>query len=92
LLATHPAPDGRQIWYLVDSHPVIRGTDLRDARVGIDNPRQPVTTFILSQDAATLVIGLITNLFTSIFVSRVAFDWELSRPNGTKELSIGLAH
>ena len=28
--------------------------------------------------AATLVIGLITNLFTSVFVSRLAFDWELS--------------
>jgi preprotein translocase subunit SecD len=29
--------------------------------------------------AVTLVIGLVTNLFTSVFVSRVAFDWELSR-------------
>ena len=29
--------------------------------------------------AITLVIGLVTNLFTSVFVSRVAFDWELSR-------------
>ena len=26
--------------------------------------------------AVTLVIGLVTNLFTSVFVSRVAFDWE----------------
>jgi len=25
--------------------------------------------------ATTLVIGLVTNLFTSVFVSRVAFDW-----------------
>ena len=25
--------------------------------------------------AATLVIGLVTNLFTSVFVSRIAFDW-----------------
>jgi preprotein translocase subunit SecD len=39
--------------------------------------------------AATLVIGLITNLFTSVFVSRVAFDWELSRSPVAK-LSIGL--
>jgi len=39
--------------------------------------------------AATLVIGLITNLFTSVFVSRVAFDWEL-RSRASK-LSIGLA-
>jgi preprotein translocase subunit SecD len=42
--------------------------------------------------AATLVIGLITNLFTSVFVSRVAFDWELSRRRGAGKLNIGLAH
>jgi len=41
--------------------------------------------------AATLVIGLITNLFTSVFVSRVAFDWELSKRRRTAELSIGMA-
>jgi preprotein translocase subunit SecD len=41
--------------------------------------------------AATLVIGLITNLFTSVFVSRVAFDWELSRRRPGAQLSIGLA-
>jgi preprotein translocase subunit SecD len=41
--------------------------------------------------AATLVIGLTTNLFTSVFVSRVAFDWELSRRKRPAELSIGLA-
>ena len=41
--------------------------------------------------AATLVIGLVTNLFTSVFVSRVAFDWEMSRRRGGAELSIGLA-
>jgi preprotein translocase subunit SecD len=46
--------------------------------------------------AATLVIGLVTNLFTSVFVSRVAFDWELSRRDlsrrgGAAQLSIGLA-
>jgi preprotein translocase subunit SecD len=41
--------------------------------------------------AATLVIGLVTNLFTSVFVSRVAFDWELSRRGRPAELSIGLA-
>jgi preprotein translocase subunit SecD len=39
--------------------------------------------------AATLVIGLITNLFTSVFVSRVAFDWEMSRRRPVAELSIG---
>jgi preprotein translocase subunit SecD len=41
--------------------------------------------------AATLVIGLTTNLFTSVFVSRVAFDWEMSRRRPAAKLSIGLA-
>jgi preprotein translocase subunit SecD len=40
--------------------------------------------------AATLVIGLVTNLFTSVFVSRVAFDWELSARSRAAELSIGM--
>ncbi len=38
--------------------------------------------------AVTLVIGLLTNLFTSVFVSRVAFDWELSRRRSPVTLSI----
>jgi preprotein translocase subunit SecD len=42
--------------------------------------------------ATTLVIGLITNLFTSVFVSRVAFDWELSGRKRTAKLSIGIPH
>src|SRR4029077_14465295 len=37
--------------------------------------------------AVTLVIGLIMNLFTSVFVSRVAFDWEIARGGG---VSIGI--
>ena len=41
--------------------------------------------------AATLVIGLVTNLFTSVFVSRLAFDWERSRRAPRAPLSIGLA-
>jgi preprotein translocase subunit SecD len=41
--------------------------------------------------AATLVLGLITNLFTSVFVSRVAFDWEIAKRSPVRELSIGLA-
>lgn len=40
--------------------------------------------------AATLVIGLATNLFTSVFVSRVAFDWELERRGRNAMLSIGV--
>ena len=38
--------------------------------------------------AVTLVIGLIANVFTAVFVSKVIFDWELSRPKPVTELSI----
>ena len=52
LAATRPAKDGSRSWYLLDGQPVIRGTDLRDARSAVDAMEQPVTTFSLSQDAA----------------------------------------
>jgi preprotein translocase subunit SecD len=38
--------------------------------------------------AVTLVIGLIANVFTAVFVSRFIFDWELSRPKPVQQLSI----
>ena len=38
--------------------------------------------------AVTLVIGLVANLFTSVFVSRVIFDWTLSRRGKGEALSI----
>src|SRR5665213_1992076 len=38
--------------------------------------------------AVTLVIGLIANIFTSIFVSRTIFDWELGRQKHAVALSI----
>jgi preprotein translocase subunit SecD len=38
--------------------------------------------------AVTLVIGLIANVFTSIYVSRTIFDWHLSRMGRQAELSI----
>lgn len=38
--------------------------------------------------AITLVIGLLANLFTSVYVSRVIFDWHLSRMTREAELSI----
>lgn len=38
--------------------------------------------------AVTLVIGLIANLFTSIYVSRAIFEWHLSRMERQAELSI----
>lgn len=38
--------------------------------------------------AVTLVIGLISNLFTAIYVSRMIFDWHLGRMPREAELSI----
>jgi len=38
--------------------------------------------------AITLVIGLLANLFTSVYVSRVIFDWHLTRMPRQAELSI----
>jgi preprotein translocase subunit SecD len=38
--------------------------------------------------AVTLVIGLIANIFTSIYVSRAIFDWHLGRMQRQAELSI----
>ncbi|MDE3135842.1 MAG: protein translocase subunit SecD [Acidobacteriota bacterium] len=38
--------------------------------------------------AVTLVIGLIANVFTSIYVSRTIFDWHLGRMQRQAELSI----
>jgi preprotein translocase subunit SecD len=37
--------------------------------------------------AVTLVLGLVANVFTAVFVSKVLFDWKLARP-GTVRLSI----
>jgi preprotein translocase subunit SecD len=38
--------------------------------------------------AVTLVIGLMANVFTAVFVSKTIFDWELSRPKQVTALSI----
>ncbi len=38
--------------------------------------------------AVTLVIGLLANVFTAVFVSKVIFDWELSGKKQVTELSI----
>jgi preprotein translocase subunit SecD len=38
--------------------------------------------------AVTLVIGLIANLFTSVFISRFIFDWELAGKKNVTSLSI----
>ncbi len=38
--------------------------------------------------AVTLVIGLVANVFTSVFVSRAIFEWEFSRQGNRPSLSI----
>lgn len=38
--------------------------------------------------AVTLVIGLVANVFTAVFVSRAMFDWHLGRQRQVTELSI----
>jgi preprotein translocase subunit SecD len=38
--------------------------------------------------AITLIIGLLANVFTSIFVSRTIFDWHLTRMERQEPLSI----
>ena len=38
--------------------------------------------------AVTLVIGLIANVFTAVFVSRTIFDWELGGSSSGRRLSI----
>jgi preprotein translocase subunit SecD len=38
--------------------------------------------------AVTLVIGLVANMFTSVFVSRTLFEWSLSRQRRVESLSI----
>lgn len=43
---------GTRDWYVLAMPPIIRGNDLRDARVATTNQSQPVTTFSLRQEAA----------------------------------------
>jgi preprotein translocase subunit SecD len=52
LATTKPSENGARMWFALRSQPVIRGTDLRDARTGMDSTEQPVTTFNLTADAA----------------------------------------
>jgi preprotein translocase subunit SecD len=46
-------------------------------------------TTIVSAFAVTLTFGLLANLFTAVFVSRVIFDYVLSRKQRGEALSIG---
>jgi len=38
--------------------------------------------------SVTLIVGLLANLFTAVFVSRFVFDWILSRKQRGEALSI----
>jgi preprotein translocase subunit SecD len=51
LLQSRPLGDRPAEWYLVSKTPIIRGTDLRNARAGQDDMRKWDTQFTLSPDA-----------------------------------------
>jgi preprotein translocase subunit SecD len=38
--------------------------------------------------AVTMVIGLVSNMFTAVFVSRTLFDWVLARKRSDASISI----
>jgi len=70
---------GKAWWTIVDTHVTTIVSCLFLFMFGTG----PVRGF-----AVTLVIGLLANVFTACFVSKVIFDWELSRPKQVTALSI----
>ena len=70
---------GKAWWTIVDTHVTTIVSCLFLFRFGTG----PVRGF-----AVTLVIGLLANVFTAVFVSKVIFDWELSGTRQATELSI----
>jgi preprotein translocase subunit SecD len=70
---------GKAWWTIVDTHVTTIVSCLFLFLFGTG----PVKGF-----AVTLVIGLLANVFTAVFVSRVIFDWELSRSRQLTALSI----
>ena len=70
---------GKAWWTIVDTHVTIIVSCLFLFLFGTG----PVRGF-----AVTLVIGLLANVFTAVFVSKVIFDWELSRRRQITALSI----
>jgi preprotein translocase subunit SecD len=70
---------GKAWWTIVDTHVTTIVSCLFLFLFGTG----PVKGF-----AVTLVIGLLANVFTAVFVSKVIFDWELSRRQQVTELSI----
>jgi len=70
---------GKAWWTIVDTHVTTIVSCLFLFLFGTG----PVRGF-----AVTLVIGLLANVFTAVFVSKVIFDWELSRSRQVTALSI----
>jgi preprotein translocase subunit SecD len=70
---------GKAWWTIVDTHVTTIVSCLFLFMFGTG----PVRGF-----AVTLVIGLLANVFTAVFVSKVIFDWELSRAKQVTALSI----
>jgi preprotein translocase subunit SecD len=70
---------GKAWWTIVDTHVTTIVSCLFLFLFGTG----PVKGF-----AVSLVIGLLANVFTAVFVSRVIFDWELSGSKQMTELSI----
>jgi preprotein translocase subunit SecD len=70
---------GKAWWTIVDTHVTTIVSCLFLFMFGTG----PVRGF-----AVTLVIGLLANVFTAVFVSKVIFDWELSRGKEVTALSI----
>jgi preprotein translocase subunit SecD len=70
---------GKAWWTIVDTHVTTIVSCLFLFLFGTG----PVKGF-----AVTLVIGLLANVFTAVFVSRVIFDWVLSRSRQLTALSI----
>jgi preprotein translocase subunit SecD len=79
IVAAVDAGFGKAWWTIVDTHVTTIVSCLFLFMFGTG----PVRGF-----AVTLVIGLLANVFTAVFVSRAIFDWELSRSKQVTVLSI----
>ncbi len=79
IIAAVDAGFGKAWWTIVDTHVTTIVSCLFLFIFGSG----PVKGF-----AVTLVIGLLANVFTAVFVSKVIFDWELSGKTEVTELSI----
>jgi len=79
VIAAVDAGFGKAWWTIVDTHV----TTVVSCAFLFLFGEGPVRGF-----AVTLVIGLIANVFTAVFVSRTIFDWELAGRRQLQELSI----